>query len=73
MRLSEFHRAVSEEFGKAYAGVLLRDHWLTDLAATANEALDRGVAPRAVWLALCDEFQVPEARRHGRGLIDPRE
>jgi len=73
VRLSEFQRAVSEEFGQVYAGVLLRDHWLTGLNATANEALDRGVPARAVWLALCDEFQVPETRRHGRGLIDPRE
>lgn len=71
MRLSELQRAVREEFGDVYAGVLMRDHWLTALAATANDALDRGAAPRAVWLALCDEFQVPESRRHGRGLIDP--
>lgn len=73
MKLSEFRRAVGEEFGEVYAGVLLRDHWLTGLGGTANEALDRGVPARTVWLALCDEFQVPDARRHGRGLIEPRD
>ncbi|MFC6234702.1 DUF3046 domain-containing protein [Leucobacter soli] len=73
MRLSEFQRAVGEEFGRAYSGVLLRDHWLTGLGATANEALERGVPPRAVWFALCDEFEIPESRRHGRGLLDPRD
>lgn len=72
MRLSEFQRAASEEFGSVYAGVLMRDHWLTGLGSTANDALAEGVPPRAVWLALCEEFQIPEARRYGRGLIDPR-
>lgn len=73
MRLSEFQRAVGEEFGEAYAGVLLRDHWLTGLSATASEALDRGVPPRAVWLALCEDFQIPESRRYGRGLRESRD
>lgn len=73
MRLSEFQRAMAEEFGEAYAGVLLRDHWLTALGGTAREALERGIPARAVWLAICEEFQVPEARRYGRGLIEPRD
>ncbi len=62
-----------EEFGDVYSGVLVRDHWLTGLNGTAQDALDRGVPAREVWVALCDEFQVPLARRHGRGLIDPRD
>lgn len=73
MRLSEFRRAVSEEFGDAYAAVLLRDHWLTTLDGTARDALDRGIPAREVWFALCDELQVPPERRYGRGLLDPRE
>ena len=73
MRLSEFRRAMAEEFGEAYAGVLLRDHWLTGLGSTGVEALDRGVPAREVWLALCDEMRIPEERRYGRGLADPRE
>ena len=73
MRLSEFQRAMGEEFGAVYAGVLMREHWLAPLGGTANDALDRGVPAREVWMALCADLQVPEERRHGRGLIDPRE
>lgn len=73
MRLSEFQRAVAAEFGETYGGVLLRDHWLTGLGSTAHDALDAGTPVRQVWLALCDEFQVPAERRYGRGLLDPRE
>ncbi len=73
MRLSEFYRAAAEEFGDAYSGVLLRDHWLAPLEGTANEAIARGVPAREVWIALCVDLQVPENRRYGRGLRDPRE
>lgn len=73
MRLSELHRAMAEEFGEAYAGVLARDHWLASLGGTVLEALERGVPAREVWYALCADLQVPESRRYGRGLIDPPE
>ncbi|RGE23708.1 DUF3046 domain-containing protein [Leucobacter sp. wl10] len=73
MRLSEFRRACIAEFGADYAGVLLRDHWLVALDGTANEALERGVAAHVVWDALCVDLGVPEQRRHGRGLRDPRD
>lgn len=62
-----------EEFGDVYSGVLVRDHWLATLGGTAQDALDRGIPARDVWNALCEDLQVPLARRHGRGLIDPRE
>lgn len=73
VRMSEFQRAMREEFGDVYAGVLVRDHWLATLGGTAQDALDRGVPAREVWFTLCEDLQVPVARRHGRGLIDPRE
>ncbi|MGJ0203813.1 DUF3046 domain-containing protein [Leucobacter sp. gxy201] len=73
MRLSEFQRACAEEFGADYARVLVRDHWLNEFSGTAQEALDRGVAARDVWRALCTDLDVPLERRHGRGLRDPRE
>lgn len=62
---------MAEEFGDAYAGVLVRDHWLSVLGGTPAEALERGVPAREVWLALCDDLRVPAQRRHGRGLIEP--
>ncbi|GAA2180821.1 hypothetical protein GCM10009847_20170 [Leucobacter tardus] len=73
MRLSEFQRAMSEEFGHAYSGVLIRDHWLAALGGTAADALDSGVPARAVWSAICEDLQVPLERRHGRGLREPSE
>ena len=73
MRHRAFRKAVAEEFGAAHSGVLLRDYWLAALGGTPDEALDRGATPRTVWEALCVEFDVPEARRHGRGLDDPEQ
>lgn len=73
MKRSEFRLACAEEFGEAYAGVLIRDHWLAVLGGTAAEALERGVAAREVWTALCDDLDVPLSRRHGRGLREARE
>ncbi len=60
---------MGEEFGEAYAGSLARSHVMSSLGGrTAVEALDAGVPPREVWLALCDDMDVPEARRHGRDV-----
>jgi hypothetical protein len=72
MRRSEFHRAVDAEFG-ARGPVLVTDLVLGAVGSrTAAEALDAGVAPRAIWLALCDETDVPVERRHGAGRLEPR-
>lgn len=73
MRLSEFQRATREQFGEIYSGVLIREHWLASLGGTAQDALDRGEPIRDVWMALCEDLQVPAAERYGRGLIDPRD
>ncbi|PZU45898.1 MAG: DUF3046 domain-containing protein [Microbacterium sp.] len=72
MRRSEFARAVDTEFG-ARAASLIRDLALRGVDyRTAAQALDEGVPPREVWLALCAETDVPESRRHGAGRVDPR-
>ncbi len=72
MRLSEFWELVNEEFGPAYAASLARDHTLSSLGSrTATEALAAGVAPRAVWVALCDDMDVPSERRLGPDLRQP--
>jgi len=69
MRLSEFRRAVADEYGDAYGRVLTRDLVLGALAGrTADAALESGVPARDVWLALCGETDVPTQRRHGAGL-----
>lgn len=72
MKLSEFHRAVDEQFGSAYGNSLLADLTLGDLdGKTAVVALDTGVAARDVWVALCRETGVPHTRWYGAGRSDP--
>jgi hypothetical protein len=72
MRLSEFRRALAQEFGDSYGRVLTRDLVLTPLGGrTADEALAGGVPARDVWLALCAETDVPPHRWYGAGLPAP--
>ncbi|WP_068397800.1 DUF3046 domain-containing protein [Kribbia dieselivorans] len=67
MRLSEFWALMNDEFGEAYAGTLARDHVLSVLGErTVNEALEAGEHPRLVWLALCEDMEVPLERRLGK-------
>nr|WP_201469556.1 DUF3046 domain-containing protein [Microbacterium hydrocarbonoxydans] len=72
MRRSEFLRAVDAEFGSRGLS-LVSDLVLTQLGGrTAEAALDDGVQPRDIWLALCVEAEVPVERRHGAGRLEPR-
>ncbi|WP_433674404.1 DUF3046 domain-containing protein [Microbacterium gorillae] len=72
MRRSEFHRAVDAEFG-ARAPSIVQDLVLAAVGQrTANEAIEAGVPPRDVWLALCVEMDVPESHRHGAGRLERR-
>ncbi|WP_308799900.1 DUF3046 domain-containing protein [Agromyces silvae] len=72
MKLSEFNVAVDDEFGAGYGRVLLQDLTLEALGGrTPREALGAGIAPRDVWLALCEATDVPAARRHGVGQREP--
>jgi len=73
MRLSEFRRAVLDEFGASYGRVVTGDLVIADLGnRTADAALADGVPAGDVWMALCEATQVPRARRYGVGLPDPR-
>jgi len=64
VRLTEFHEMVRDEFGQMHGDALLRDHVLLELGGcTAAQAIEAGREPREVWRALCEEFDVPPARR----------
>lgn len=66
MKLSEFWVNMEHEFGAGYARVLAGDLVLGSLEnMTALEALDAGVPPKEVWLAVCDTQDIPESRRLG--------
>lgn len=72
MRRSEFLRAVEAEFG-ARGESLMSDLVLSSLGGrTASEALEGGLPPREIWLALCAATDVPESRRYGAGRLEPR-
>lgn len=70
MRLSEFRRAVADEFGEVYGRALVRDLVLSALGdVTAEHAIAAGVPVREVWLALCADMDVPSQRRYGVGQV----
>ncbi|WP_214465981.1 DUF3046 domain-containing protein [Microbacterium flavescens] len=72
MRRSEFERAVRDEFG-AQGSSLIVDLVLSGVGSrTAAQALADGVPPREIWLALCEETDVPEERRYGVGRLEPK-
>ncbi len=72
MRRSEFNRAVAEEFG-ARANAVVNDLVLSKIGGrSAADAIGAGVDPREVWLALCEELDVPAERRYGVGRLEPR-
>ena len=69
MKVSEFRRAVAEEFGDTHGRVLARDLVIDELdGRTADAALADGVRVDEVWVALCRANDVPPVRWHGRGL-----
>lgn len=66
VRLADFWELARAEFGPGYAASLVDQHVIGSLEGrTARAALDDGVAPRLVWSALCDDFDVPAERRLG--------
>ena len=66
MKLSEFWTNMDYEFGAGYARVLAGDLVLGSLGnMTALEALEAGVAPKDVRLAVCETQDIPEVRRLG--------
>lgn len=72
MTHSEFLVAVDEEFGALQARTIVRDLVLGALNhCTAGEALDRGVSPRDVWMAVCSAMEVPTERWYGVGVVHP--
>lgn len=71
MKLSEFSRAVDDEFG-AFGRVLLRDQVIVELGnRTPEQALAAGIPARDVWIALCRAQEVPRERWHGAGRPKP--
>ena len=62
MKHSEFYEAVEATFGSALGRSYVTDLHLTELGATAAEALGAGADPDRVWEALTRETGREDAR-----------
>lgn len=66
MKLTEFRGLMVAQFGAVRASSVAADHVFSALGGrTVDDALEAGVDPKAAWLAVCDDFDVPDALRHG--------
>jgi len=64
MRLSEFWALMEQEFGGPYGRSIASGHAIHAMGdQTAVDAIDAGEPVRRVWLALCDDLQIPDERR----------
>ena len=64
VRLQEFWSRLDEQFGSMRAQSVARDHVFSSLGGrSAVEAIDAGLPVRRVWLAICEEFDVPSKDR----------
>jgi hypothetical protein len=60
VRLTEFWARMTGQFGSGYAESVARDHVIAGLGGvTVEAALARGDDAKAVWKAVCDEFDLP--------------
>jgi hypothetical protein len=60
MRLTDFWARMGDQFGASYAESLAHDHVIAGLGSrTVTQALADGDDAKAVWHAVCEEFQVP--------------
>ncbi|CAB4571164.1 unannotated protein [freshwater metagenome] len=67
MTLSRFFELVQDEFGEQLAEVILSDTRLDHLAdQTPRQLIQAGEDPKAIWLAICDQLNVPADRRQGK-------
>ncbi|MGY1610236.1 MULTISPECIES: DUF3046 domain-containing protein [unclassified Geodermatophilus] len=64
MRLQEFWSRLDEQFGSMRAQSVARDHVFAALGGrTAVDAIEAGLPVRRVWLAICEEYDVPPRER----------
>lgn len=65
MRLSEFRQLIEDEFGDVKGEWVAHSHVLGSFGMTADEAVESGADLRDVWNQLCNDYDIPEARRLG--------
>jgi Protein of unknown function (DUF3046) len=64
VRLQEFWSRLADHFGTMRAESVARDHVFAALGGrSAVEAIEAGLPVRRVWLAICEEYEVPQKLR----------
>jgi Protein of unknown function (DUF3046) len=64
VRLQEFWSRLEGQFGSMRAQSVVKDHVFQALdGRTAADAIEEGVPVRRVWLAICEEYEVPVRER----------
>jgi hypothetical protein len=64
VRLTQFRELMEGEFGALRAASLSHDHVFAALGGrTVEQALEAGTPAREIWVAVCDAYDVPLARR----------
>jgi hypothetical protein len=64
VRLTYIRELMEGEFGALRAASVSHDHVFSQLGGrTVEAALEAGIEPRTVWLAVCEEYDVPPSRR----------
>ena len=64
MRLQEFWSRLDRHFGPMRAQSVARDHVFATLGVrSAVDAIEVGLPVRKVWLAICEEYEVPARER----------
>jgi Protein of unknown function (DUF3046) len=62
--LQEFWTRLDRQFGAMRAHSVARDHVFAALGGrSAIDAIDAGLPVRKVWLAICEEYEVPPKER----------
>jgi hypothetical protein len=65
MRVTEFWERMREQFGPTYADHVARDQVIGALGGrTPIAAMEAGIDPKQVWLAVCEHFDLPLNIRH---------
>ena len=62
--MQDFWSRMDSQFGSMRAQTVARDHVFSALGGrSAVDAIEAGVPVRRVWLAICDEYEVPPRER----------
>jgi hypothetical protein len=65
VRVTEFWERMREQFGPVYADAVARDQVISSLGGvSAVAAMEAGIDPKQVWLAVCEHFELPVSIRH---------